>query len=91
MGVNWKPLRPHVQQRLAWETKTRFSCLLAGRSGGKSEIAKRYLITKMLKPTWHGQSGIFAYGLPTINQARRVAWKSFKAMIPKEAWEGNEE
>ena len=39
----------------------------------------------MLKPTWHGQSGIFAYGLPTINQARRVAWKSFKAMIPKEA------
>lgn len=63
------------------ETK-RFKVVPAGRRAGKSEIAKRRLVTilPIVKP-W--QDPRYFAAAPTNAQAKRVFWKDLKALTPK--------
>lgn len=54
----------------------------AGRGSGKSELAKRRLVRYLpVHKPWHDP--LYFYALPTREQAKRVAWHSLKALIPK--------
>jgi hypothetical protein len=63
------------------ETK-RFKVVPAGRRAGKSEIAKRKLVTQLpiIKP-W--QNPRYFAAAPTNGQAKRIFWNDLKALTPK--------
>lgn len=77
----WTPLKPHPVQSAAWRTKARFVGIYAGRGSGKTEIARRYLVRHLnVRKPWPDPQ--YFYALPTYMQAKRVAWKKIKALIP---------
>ena len=78
----WTPLRHHPAQSAAWRTRQRFVNMPCGRGSGKSEIAKRRVVRFLaVKKPW--PDPLYFYTLPTYAQAKRVAWKSVLALIPK--------
>jgi hypothetical protein len=79
----WKPLNYHPVQSALWRDAERFKIALAGRGSGKSEVAKRYLV-RNLPVTKPWSDPIYAYCLPTLPQAKRVAWEPLKKLIPAE-------
>ena len=81
--TRWNKLIHHqVQQDYARST-ARFNVLWAGRRSGKTDIAKRRLITRAL--TFNGHSdGYFIMGAPTRDQAKRIFWSDLKRMVPPE-------
>ena len=79
----WFQLRPHHKQNSAWNTKSRFINLACGRGSGKTEIARRKIVTQLpLKKPW--SDPLYFYALPTFAQAKRVAWTPIRKLIPKE-------
>lgn len=79
----WTPLRPHPQQARLWRTKARFVAVAAGRGSGKTEIARRRVVRWLsVKKPWGNP--MYFYALPTMNQARRVAWDVILALVPPE-------
>lgn len=78
----WHDLRKHVQQEQAWWSDARFKILACGRGSGKSMIAKRF-ITRALPVEHPCPKPMYFYALPTYAQAKRVAWRSLKELIPK--------
>lgn len=79
----WHPLRYHEAQSQLWRDNARFKIVLAGRGSGKSEIAKRFIVRNLpIKKPW--ADPIYAYCLPTLPQAKRVAWEPLKKLIPAE-------
>lgn len=57
--------------------------MTAGRGSGKTELAKRRLIRFLpVRKKW--TNPIYAYCSPTYNQAKRIAWRHFKELTPKE-------
>jgi hypothetical protein len=63
------------------ETK-RFKVVPAGRRAGKSEIAKRKLVTQLpIIKQW--QDARYFAAAPTNSQAKRIFWKDLKALTPK--------
>ena len=70
-------------RRSLWSTTCRFPIVCAGRGSGKTELARRYIIRSLpvIKP-WSDPH--YFYGLPVFNQAKRVAWRTIKQMIPQE-------
>lgn len=89
---NWTPrwvrLRPHEEQLRLWWDQTRFKLVPAGRRSGKTELAKRRLVEHLFRGTWHGRPGRYFAAAPTHDQARRIFWDDFKALIPKQ-WIGS--
>ena len=83
---NWAPLdKPRLAvQSEAWKCPSQFLVLRCGRGSGKTELARRRIARYMISKTKHGQPGVYAYCLPTIAQARKVAWEPIKALFPKE-------
>lgn len=78
-----KTLKPHKTQSALFHDsikgKVRFSFVVAGRGSGKTTIAKKRIVHALL----NGKPGDeFFYGLPTYEQARRVAWKDLKNLVP---------
>lgn len=53
----------------------------AGRGSGKTELAKRRLVLALAEEKPHSTPRYF-YAAPTRDQAKRVAWDHFKALIP---------
>lgn len=83
MHLNWPKLRYHEQQSNAWRSKKRFVALACGRGSGKTELARRRVVRFLpIKKNW--PNPIYFYALPTIAQARRVAWKPILDLIPKD-------
>jgi hypothetical protein len=79
----WKPHRPHLIQYSLWHTKARFAAVAAGRGSGKTELARRRIVRYLpVSKPW--PDPYYFYALPTVNQARRVAWKQILALIPRE-------
>lgn len=79
----WFPLFYHEKQAKLWRTKSRFVAVAAGRGSGKTELARRRIIRYLpIKKEWYNP--IYAYCLPTYKQARRVAWRPLKDLIPKD-------
>lgn len=77
-------LRPHKDQSRLYRTRARFPVVVAGRGSGKTLIAKFRLVRRLAERVKTTDEPMYFYGLPTYNQARRVAWKSLLKMIPPE-------
>lgn len=79
----WTPLRHHALQAQAWRTTDRFVNLACGRGSGKTEIARRRIV-RLLPVSKPWDDPLYFYALPTIAQAKRVAWDKLVQLIPKE-------
>lgn len=79
----WTQMYPHPLQRRLYLTQARRVWIVAGRGSGKSEVTKRRAVREMFTKQLSA-SPLFAYILPTHQQAMRVAWKDFVGLIPKE-------
>lgn len=80
----WKKLRPVAEHSKLYRTRARFPVVVAGRGSGKSEIARRRLVRRLAEHVPTTDEPMYFYGLPTYSQARRVAWKPLKKLIPPE-------
>lgn len=79
----WSELKFHPVQNALWRTRSRFACVVAGRGSGKTELARRRIV-RMLAVAKPGVSNpIYVYALPTREQAKRVAWREIKRLVPK--------
>lgn len=78
----WYPLRFHAKQARLWRSRARFKAVYAGRGSGKTEIARRYTVRMLpVKKPW--SDPLYFYGLPTYDQAKRVAWPKLVSLVPK--------
>lgn len=80
---SWTPLRYHPLQTKLWRTKAQFVAVAAGRGSGKTELARRRIV-RFLPIKKDHPDPIYFYALPTIKQAKRVAWNKILQLIPKE-------
>lgn len=80
---HWTPLKYHPLQSKLWRTKAQFVAVAAGRGSGKTMLARMRVVRYLpIKKPW--PDPVYFYGLPTINQARRLAWEKIINLIPKE-------
>jgi len=76
-------MRPHIVQSMLWRCPTRFAAVVAGRGSGKTDLARKKIVYSLaIKRPW--PNPIYAYGLPTYAQAKKVAWAPIKGLIPDE-------
>lgn len=77
----WFKLNPHPAQSTLYRSTARFNCVVAGRGSGKTEIERRKIVRwlPVVKP-WHDP--LYFYCLPTVQQAKRIAWRKIKPLIP---------
>lgn len=86
--TNWTSLRPHAVQSELWKTPAKFVGVVAGRGSGKTELARRRIVRYLaVSKPW--PDPIYLYALPTYNQAKRVAWKALKELVPKSWLKGS--
>lgn len=79
----WFKLRPHPIQTKVLLSKKRKKAVVAGRGSGKTEIARRYFVAEsQVKKPWPDPR--ILYTLPTHEQAKEVAWKPIKGLLPQE-------
>lgn len=79
----WFPMRYHREQSLLWRTRARYVAVAAGRGSGKTETARRRVVRYLpVRKPW--SDPLYFYALPTYKQARRVAWRPIKALVPRE-------
>jgi hypothetical protein len=84
----WTKLRYHPEQQRLLTSKARLKPVIAGRGGGKTELAKRVLVASLPVPKpWRAN---YAYFAPTEQQAKRIAWDDLMALTPKEWLMGGE-
>jgi hypothetical protein len=74
------PLRPHPEQSRLLASPARFRVVPAGRRSGKTERAKRHLVTQALTAQGWDDPRFFA-GAPTRDQAKAIYWADLKAMF----------
>ena len=84
LSKRWTKLRYHEAQHRYFHSTARFNVTPAARRSGKSEIAKRRLVLKAVRGTKYDEPR-FAYGAPTHLQAKKIAWKDLKRMVPMAA------
>ncbi len=77
------PLRRHPVQARWKASQVRFNVVPAGRRSGKTEIAKRKLVTRAFRGTDFEDPRFFA-AAPTRDQAKAIYWADLKAMIPRQ-------
>lgn len=77
----WTKLNYHPIQQQLWNCKKRFVAAVAGRGSGKTELARRRIVTHLAyKKLW--PNPIYVYALPTYPQAKKVAWDPIIQLIP---------
>jgi hypothetical protein len=79
----WQRLAYHTLQSQVWRSTARFLALVAGRGSGKTLLA-RYRVVRMLPITKPWSDPLYAYCLPTIKMAKRIAWPKIKQLIPRD-------
>jgi len=79
----WFPLRPHPEQERLRNSTKRFRVVAAGRSSGKTELAKRWVVERFLTPRPVRRALFFVAG-PTFGWTFRVYWDDLVALCPKE-------
>lgn len=78
---HWTKFNRHELQIKLWRTKAQFVAVAAGRGSGKTEIARRRVVRFLpVKKPW--SDPVYVYALPTINQAKRLAWEKIIQLIP---------
>jgi hypothetical protein len=84
----WTRLRHHPVQAKLWRTRARFPVVCAGRGSGKTELARRRVVRMLpVRKSW--PDPLYFYALPTVNQARRVAWGAIKKLVPRDWLRGD--
>ena len=79
----WTPLRHHDEQHSAYVSEARIKVMPCGRRSGKSEYAKRILVERAFFDEIPGcVRPRYAYGGPTQDQARNIAWDDLLDLIP---------
>jgi hypothetical protein len=66
-----------------WNSDKRFIVLPCGRRSGKTEIAKRKVVSEAMRTSDTWADPRFFAGAPTLNQAKRIFWKDLKALVPR--------
>jgi hypothetical protein len=81
----WTPLQYVPEQVELWTSNARFRVVPAGRRSGKTELAKRFLITEALSHLDSKETvdGWYVFAAPTRDQAKRIYWEDLKNMIPR--------
>lgn len=90
LSPRWYPLRPYPPAQLSYaNSHHRFNVVPAGRRSGKTERAKRKLVSKALDITSisHGETPRFFAAAPTHAQAKAIYWPDLKALT-KPFWHG---
>jgi len=78
---SWTKLRYHEGQARLWRTRARFVAVACGRGSGKTELARRRIVRFLpIRKPW--PDPMYFYALPTYSQARRVAWRKIRDLIP---------
>lgn len=80
----WYQLRHHAEQAEAYRCRSRFVYIVAGRGGGKSEIACRKIV-RHLPVRRPFRPALYFYAGPTRQQVKKIAWDRCLSLIPK-AW-----
>jgi len=78
----WTPLYKHEQQAAMRESTAQVRVMPCGRRSGKSELAKRHLVERMLDIIPGCVRPGYVYGGPTQDQARDIAWQDLLDLIP---------
>jgi hypothetical protein len=88
----WTEFRHHDIQQQFWQqlkdilvdpNAIRRVAAAAGRGSGKTEMARRFTVLSLaIEKPWEP---IYAFGLPTYAQAKKVAWGPLLSLIP-ETW-----
>jgi len=76
----WPKLKNHPTQTKVWRCPERFVYLPCGRGSGKTELSLRRLVRYL--PLQTDRHRVYFYGSPTFGQAKRVAWRRLKGLIP---------
>ncbi len=79
-----KPIQLTEAQSSIFSSRARYRCVCAGRRFGKSHVAITYLLRKACDP--EVQDLMLFYVAPTYRQAKAIAWRLLKALIPP-GWE----
>ena len=74
----------HENQLKVWEDNSRFRVLVAGRRFGKTTLAVTELVISALSKN----EGKFWYVAPSYRQAKMIAWRLLKNLIPQEIARG---
>jgi len=73
----------HPTQSALWRTTSRFVAVVAGRGSGKTDLARKRVVRMLpIKKPW--SDPYYFYCLPTVSQAKRIAWKEILKLIPKD-------
>lgn len=82
LPVRWSPLKPVPEQLAYAQSPHRFNVVPAGRRSGKTERAKRKLVTCALSLNGieHHEIPRFFAAAPTRDQAKRIFWDDLKAL-----------
>jgi hypothetical protein len=78
----WRRLRAHPVQRAYQQSPHRFNTVPAGRRSGKTELAKRKLVSRAIAAPVFDNPRFFA-AAPTRLQAKRIYWQDLKELIPE--------
>jgi hypothetical protein len=84
----WTELRRIEEQLKYVNSPHRFNVVPAGRRSGKTELAKRKLVTRALLPQGYKGASQFPNpfyfcAAPTRDQAKRIYWNDMKLLVPK--------
>lgn len=77
----WTPLIAHPEQLRLDTSPARFKVVPAGRRSGKTEKAKRKIVTAAMD-FFHAHNGRFVAAAPTRKQAKDIYWADLKALTP---------
>jgi len=86
LPATWFPLKRHPVREALWNCNKRFVYVPAGRSSGKTEIAKRHHVRWLPVRLATDKSWVkrmYFFGAPTERQAKRIAWQHLLDLIPK--------
>src|ERR1700728_5511217 len=78
----WRRLRAHPVQRAYQQSPHRFNTVPAGRRSGKTELAKRKLVSRAIAAPVFDNPRFFA-AAPTRPHAKRIYWQDLKELIPE--------
>jgi hypothetical protein len=76
----WFPMRPHQDQHAYFHSRYRYNVVIAGRRGGKTELAKRRVVTSALSAD--GCHRAFGLAAPKQAQADHIFWRDLRDLVP---------
>ena len=78
----WTILKPNFSQSAYFWHPARFKVNPSGRRSGKTELAKRKGVLRLVKPNKSGGPRAILYAAPTHDQAKTIFWEDLKLLTP---------